>query len=257
MKKLLLLCLLTGITSILARAQAPISNVTIRTSEEQDKVTISYDLARNPRIAFYNIKVKITLDGTVLDARGLSGDVGSQVAAGLGKKIIWDVHRDLSELAGELKVEVLTDTPGGGATGPNGPCVPIKTLPAYAGLGGVAASGAGLLITGLTIEGDSKDLYDVYKSNLDASDPVFSDISREDYYAEANKKHKNAQILMIAGGVTIVAGGVIMVSRLIKINNYNKRCGGKMGDISRFKLEPSVVGNMNAPGMGLSLTYQF
>ena len=251
MKNLFLFALLVFTGSLYA--QNPVSNVKIRLSDEQDKVTVYYDLARSSRISYYNIKVSITLDGEKVDATGLTGDFGPQVTAGLGKKILWDVHQDVSELSGELKIEVTTDTKTGG-----GGCVPIKTLPAYAGLGGVAASGAAMLIGGLTLENDSQPLYDTYSTVLDPNDPVYDELSREEHYSEANSKHKKGQWLMIAGGATLVAGGVIFVSRLIKINNYNRRCReGRLGYTPKWDLKPSVSGLSASPGVGLSLTYTF
>ncbi len=233
-------------------AFSQISNVKTRINDEQDKVTITYDLARDPKITFYHIKVKITLDNELVTATGLTGDVGIQVTSGLGKKIVWDVTKDLSEISGELKVEVTTDSKP-----VNPPCRPINAVPAYAGLGTVAASGLGLLIGGLSLQNTSAELYDVYKTNLSPDNPVYAELSREDHYAEANKKHKTATALMSGGGAIMVVGGAILVTRLIKIKKYNRDCSRRMGFVPDIDIQPAVVSAGIAPGFGLGLTYRF
>lgn len=254
MKQILIATLLAAIFALPLTAQ--ISNVTTRVNDEQDKVTITYNLDRGA--SFYNIQVRITMAGEVVNAKGLSGDVGPQVLPGLGKKIVWDVHTDVTELLpGELKIEVTTDTkpkPNGG--GFSAPC-PMTVTPTYAGLGGVGLSGIGLIVGGLSIENSSKELYDVYKATLDPNDPVYAEMTREEHYSEANKKHKQGTGLMAAGGAVLVAGGVIFVTRLIKIKNYNKTCGGKTGYVPNWKLQPAVFGGGQVPGPGVALVYRF
>lgn len=234
-------------------SNAQITNVKTRINDEQDKVTITYDLARDPKITFYNIKLKITLDGELVTATGLSGDLGGQVTAGLGKKVVWDVTKDLSEISGELKVDVTTDSKP-----QNAPCRPINAVPAYAGLGTVAASGLGLLIGGLSLENQSGELYDIYKTNLDPESAVYAELSRADHYAEANKKHKTGTALSAGGGAIMVIGGAILVTRLIKIKKYNRDCARKMGFVPNFDLQPTIVSaGGSTPGFGLGLSYKF
>lgn len=227
-----------------------VSNVVTQVSEDRDKVTVTYDLARRSGIPNYNIAVKITLDGEVVAAQALSGDVGPNVTPGYGKRIVWDVIKDLSELYGTLKIEVTSKT--------NAPdCIPMKTIPVYAGLSGVGASGAALLLSGLKIESDSKDLYKVYKDNLDPNAPVFSETTREQFYQDANSKHKKATWLSIGGGTVLVAGGVVMITRLIQISKYNKKCSGKTTDASpKWNLAPIVdVGSGNGVSAGVAINF--
>jgi hypothetical protein len=234
----------------ISTATAQITNTKIKISDEQDKVTITYDLARNPRITFFNIKVNITLGGETVNATGLSGDLGPQVAAGFGKKIIWDVAKDLSELSGELKLEVTTDTKGGGTN-----CRPINAVPAYAGLGSVGISGLGLIITGLSVEGKSKDLYDIYKNNISPTASVYSELSRDEHYAEANKKHKLGSGLLYGGTAVLVVGGAAFITRAIKIKNYNRKCAGlSSAPERRLEFQPRVVGLC---GIGVGIGYTF
>lgn len=83
-KRILIAGLFLGLCGALI---AQISNVTVRVNDEQDKVTITYNLSPAPGVNAYDIKVRITMAGEVLEPRGLSGDLGQQVRPGLGKKI--------------------------------------------------------------------------------------------------------------------------------------------------------------------------
>ncbi len=230
------------------------SNVTVRVSEEQDMVTITYNLARNSRIPFYTIAVNLSLDGIPLATpAGLTGDLGSQVTAGLGKKIVWDALQDVTSLEGELKVDVVSRT----TVSENGPasCVPIKTIPVYAGIGGVAVTGLGLLVSGLSQLSEANGLYEVYSSQQNPTDAVFGSLSRDEHYQEANSKHKQGTWLSVGGGLTLAAGGAAMVMRLLKINAYNRQCAGGGATAyaePRWQLNPALAGSP-----GLALTYSF
>ena len=245
-----LFLLLSGFASAQTNA---ISNVKIRVSSERDMVTITYDLARNSRISFYNITVDLTLGGNrITRPAGLSGDLGGQVTAGLGKKIIWDTRQDITVLEGKLEVEVLTTT---SADALGAPCTPIKTIPAMAGLGGAMAAGAGLLLTGLGQKGESNDLYAVYAANTNPSATPYANLSRDEYYQEANSKHKSGAWLTAAGSGIILAGGAVFLTRLLKINAYNKKCReGQPVSLAqpRLRLEHTTAG-----GPGLGLIFEF
>jgi hypothetical protein len=248
MQNSLIICFL--ILILTSHAASQITNVTTKVNAEQDKVTITYDLGRDARA--FDIKVRITMDGEVVTLRGLTGDFGPQVIPGLGKKIIWDVHTDVTELMpGELKVDVYTFTKTTG--GDFSPPCPMKVIPAYAGLGGVGLSGIGLVASGLTLENNSKTLYDVYKTTTNPDDPVYQDLSRQEHYNEANKKLNQGIGLMVAGGTAIVIGGAVIINRLVKIKRYNKNCDDKMGKVPEWRFQPSVVGigHVTYPGFAI------
>lgn len=246
-----LMCWNIFISIISAQTTPPsVSNVVTQVSQERDKVTVTYDLARKTGVTQYNVSIRITLDGEVINAEALSGDVGPNITPGYGKRITWDVLKDVSELYGSLQVEVTAKS--------NAPdCIPMKTVPVYAGLSVVGASGIALLLSASKLESESQELYDVYKNNLDPNSPVFDETSREDYYQDANKKHKQAAWLS-AGGITVlVAGGAIMVARLIQVNKYNKNCAGhKTSDTFIKNLNPIVrVGGIEKGAAGIVYTF--
>ncbi len=217
-------------------------------------VTISYDLARNSRLPFYDIKVQLSLGGKIIaNPAGLSGDLGGQVTAGLGKKIIWDTRQDITSLEGELKVDVLTNS--GATVDGKMPCAPIKTVPVLAGLGGVGVAGLGLMVSGLGQKGESNDLYDIYRDKTNPDDAAYATLSRDEHYQDANSKHKSGTWLTIGGGAIIAAGGAVLISRLLKINAYNKRCQEGTGSVMaqpRLRLETATSG-----GPGVAVVYHF
>lgn len=232
----------------------PISSVNIRVSEEQDMVTITYDLMRNSKIPFYDIKVSLKLGGKEINNPvGLSGDLGPQVTAGLGKKILWDTRQDITALEGELKVDILTTTGIEGSVG--APCTPIKTVPVIAGLGGVAVTGLGLLVSGLGQLGNGNDLYDIYSKNTDPDNSVYASLTRDEHYQEANSKHKQGTWLTLAGGGILLAGGAVFINRLMKVNAYNRDCAnrGRVGyNAPKIRLDP-----VTSSGPGIALVYEF
>jgi hypothetical protein len=250
MQNSLIICLL--ILTLTSQVASQITNVTTKINDEQDKVTITYDLGHGAPV--YDIKVRITMNGENVTLKGLTGETGPQISPGLGKKITWDVLSDVTELMpGELKVDVYTSTI---TTRVSSPC-PMKVIPAYAGLGGVGLSGIGLVASGLTLESNSKTLYDVYRTTTDPNDPVYQDLSRQEHYDEANKKLNQGIGLMVAGGAAIVIGGGIIIGRLVKINRYNKDCGGKMGQVPEWRFQPSIVSIGHVPCPAFAIVHHF
>jgi hypothetical protein len=248
---ILLMILFVPLDAFGQGTSSAVSNVVTQVSEVRDKVTVTYDLARRPGVPSYTIVVRITLDGEVVSAQALSGDIGPNITPGYGKRIVWDVLKDLSELYGSLQIEV-------SAKSATPDCIPIKTVPVYAGLTGAGAAGLALILSGLKLESDSKELYDVYKINLNPNEAVFNELSREEHYQEANSKHKKGTWLSIGGGTVIVAGGVILVSRLIQIKKYNKDCGGRTTDaFQQWKVRPLVgVGSsINTVSAGIAVNF--
>ncbi|MDZ4710329.1 MAG: hypothetical protein SH818_18155 [Saprospiraceae bacterium] len=238
-------------------AQLAISNTQIKVSEHQDKVTITYDLARTKKIPFYNIFLRITIDGEEIQAKGLSGDIGNTVYPGTERKVIWDALTDVSELSGELKIEVLTNTQVS-ASEINAPSE-VKIVPAYAGLGGVVVTGGTLAFLGFKAFGDYKPLYSVYKLNTNPSSSIFNQLSREEYYDDANSKYKKGQYMLIAGVTILAAGGYMMISRIIKIKKYKKKMSAKQPNsaFKSFEVKPSFAAYSMSLQPGLSLKISF
>jgi len=187
---------------------AQVTNVTWALSPNQDKITISYDLAAE---RFFDVYIEARLDEKVLKPLNISGDVGKYLKGGSGKQAVWDILRDNLELEGKLEIKVaaidLLDDIAGKQSGEKTEPVRIKTggggkTSALIGL----ALGLGSVGYGLSLESKSKDLYSVYKSNRLESAPVFQNQSREDHYLDANRKHKSGLLFLSTGGVAVLYG---------------------------------------------------
>ncbi len=235
-------------------------------NDRQDTVFVIYDIPANKKIQFYNIFLKITLDGEEIRAKGLSGDVGNMVTPGRSKKIIWSTTIDVLELSGELKIEVLTDTKeGSGSLSANRQ--DIKIIPAYAGLGGTVVTAGTLAYLGYKANSDYKEsfkpLYDIYTANKNPNDVLFygnGKISREEHYDEANKKYKKGQYYLAAGGAVLAAGGYLMISRIIKINKYKKDMATMRSSTSNESHKKpyfllALNNPLGIPSMGLQLNF--
>ncbi|MBT1687584.1 hypothetical protein [Dawidia soli] len=213
--------------------------------ENDERIVITYDLAKQGNAIYFDVALKVIIDNKAIVPKSVSGDVGNYVRMGTGKKIVWNIFDDIAELNGELSVEVsatspvptntatttsttkkpeetvkapdlLKDLPSG-ATG--------KGIPFWVGLGGIGATGAGLITSGMKSSSDAKDLYNVYKANTVETAAVYEEMgsTRNDVYDEANKKHKTGTFLKVAGGAVLLTAGIIMVNRLIQLKKLEQR----------------------------------
>ncbi|MFH0765351.1 MAG: formylglycine-generating enzyme family protein, partial [Calditrichota bacterium] len=82
-----------------------------------DKIIVEYDLVGN---GTYEVTLSVSTDNGVtfhLQPRALTGDIGAKVEGGRGKRIVWDVFRDLKRLSGDVAVKVNAVSGNAGATG--------------------------------------------------------------------------------------------------------------------------------------------
>jgi len=73
-------------------------------NQKENKIIISYDLIDSDNSHFYEVTLEISNDGGVTFKsipKSLQGDIGRNVKPGLGKKIIWNVLKDVAELQGD------------------------------------------------------------------------------------------------------------------------------------------------------------
>jgi hypothetical protein len=246
--KFILLCFLfLGFLKLYSQ-QGVVRNQSVRISEEQDKVTIMYDLISSGSVSdYFSIQVEIRLDGVKLDPRGLSGDIGNLVSPGLGRKIVWDVYTDIAELSGELAIRVYVDKP---AQSTGLPC-PISAAPAYRGLVSLVGTGSTSILWGIRQYNKAYSWYtEEYQPN-----PVVS-------MDEFDKYEKNFRVnskIFIGAGAGIVAVGVIsFINKITKINKYNRACTGIGSTLQkpRFEVRPILTGSViSAPGLGIALTF--
>ncbi len=72
-----------------------------------NKLIVSYDFSDNEKAQYYDVWIEVTtLQGTRINARTLTGDVGDHIKAGKEKKIVWDFGSDEIVIDEEVNIEV-------------------------------------------------------------------------------------------------------------------------------------------------------
>ena len=198
---------------------------TLSSLHTSEYVTITYDINHKTGIETeYQVELRIM---------GIPSDkfVGELVATGTGavsvsstnsegRTIEWFykengfAERDIAELSFEVLASL-------GSSGSMGAPVPWTLI------GGIAAPGLTLLVSGLTKESTAQDDYKVYEEIRDPGNAVYQDFEasgglsqRGAYYEDVNKRHKSAQLMMAGGGVIVAVAGAILVSHLTKKNKF-------------------------------------
>lgn len=236
--------------------------------ENDEKINITYDLARQDSYIYFDVSVKVTINNETVIPKALSGDVGSFVKIGTNKKITWNIFEDLTELNGELTVEVVaynpvpTDPKAKATEGPapsveNMPPLPAeRKIPLWVGLGSAGAAGAGLLLSGLKSSDEGKDLYAIYKDNKYEAADIYTELgtTRDDVYSEANKKYKNGSLITIAGAAVLTATAAMLVKRIVETKQLNKR---SVAMTPFFRVPAHDANTKSKPVAGLTLRLRF
>ena len=267
--KNLLFCLLLLLTSGLTHAQR-VANVDWNLDASQENILITYDLIKEGAGSnqYFQVSVKATLNDKPLNIASLIGDIGGYVKAGVGKRIVWAWASDVSEIEGNLKFTIVAvdplssnPTPANPAVNPNAArTTPTagRPVPPWAGItgsGGLAVTGIGLGVAGLSQISNSRELYTVYETNLDPSAAVYSELSRDEHYTEANAQFKKGQWFSYGGLAILAAGGYLMVSRIVGYNKLKKNAGFSVAPT--FQPNNPSMGYGFKPQPGLRLGYRF
>ena len=90
---------------VFSQSTAEIQN--IQFSAHKDTLTVTYDIIQAERKELFDISLVITTaSGKMIRPRAVSGDVGSNVNGGKGKRIYWDLNRDQIFLKEGIEVEI-------------------------------------------------------------------------------------------------------------------------------------------------------
>src|SRR5690606_23177511 len=142
---------------------------------DNEQIVITYDLSKQGTYIYFDVSVKAMVDNKAINATALSGDIGNFIKVGKGKRIIWNMFQDITELNGELTIEVLafnpvpstakTELQGEPSETPEVKLPATSNVPFWVGMGGVGATGLGLLMNGMKSSSEGKDLYKIYTDN--------------------------------------------------------------------------------------------
>ena len=78
----------------------------LKASATGSTVTITYDLASPDTGQKFTIELKSSQDGFLRALKEVSGDVGGNQSAGLGKKITWDARKEIGAFQGDISFEI-------------------------------------------------------------------------------------------------------------------------------------------------------
>ncbi|MHC1703311.1 MAG: hypothetical protein AB9846_05330 [Tenuifilaceae bacterium] len=230
MKHILSICLAfviahTAHSQITKLSNATISGVSFDMSTDK-KMVITYDIVGGKPSEKFDITLTIITDsGNKLETKTISGDLKG-VPAGSGKRIIWDIGKDIAYLDENIHVEIeakqinpkvipytskgkaivwSTFLPGAGSTrlGQNGVHI-LKGIAAYA-------------LIGLSVKfnNDAVKAYDSYKLATTATE-------RNDFLSQTESK-QNLSNFMVYGAVTVWV--VDYLNIMLMKNKTDKRKG--------------------------------
>ncbi len=212
-----------------------------RVTASADKITISFDIIPNGSHENFEVTLR-TSDPNIRPQNGLTGvsRAGQYIRAGTDKRITWYFQEDgysPSDLQG-LRIFVVAIDPvdmGGEIPGSNlSPTVNPPSV--WAGLSASAATGLGLLTSGLVTlsnSGPGSEEYALYSTYTNPSvagyDSVYNSLINElgitgrgdeggggegSYYDYLNKRYKRSQWMIAAGGAILAASAIIIVNRI-------------------------------------------
>ena len=259
MKKInLLLHLLLFIAIFQVKAQR-VTNVDWKLDEASEKINLSYDLNKEGNNLYYDIAMKVIVNGKTIipKSTSIAGEVGKFQRIGKAKKIAWDVREYAEQLDGaNIQFQITASTNTDGSVNRDGGVPPTrnkpKNLPVYAGLGGVATIGLGLIIGGVTSQNNAKDDYDKSLADINTKTSLTSTQKQTEVqtaYDDFNPKYRKGQGLLYGGiGVFAISAG-ILVYRIYWNNKLQSRMGGVYPII-----EPNyTVKNFQNPSVGLTM----
>jgi hypothetical protein len=182
-----------------------ISDVSFRL--ENNMIVVEYNIISSLPDEKFTIELKFVSEtDQIIFPKSLTGDIGKNIEAGRGKRIIWDYVSDRFEFSGNIKAVVnIAPSP----THSRGPSYALLSV-AVPGLGGhfvqenkirpiaTTVSTVGLLTYGILMKSKSNKYYDDYKQCVDYAD-------YQTYYDKANSAHHKYYIATRIAAVVWIA----------------------------------------------------
>ncbi len=197
-------------------------------------ITLRYKLSGVKETKPYlGVFVKAKGKAGVIPIASAEGDIGGGVDndASKEKVITFDPIRNNLEDLGDLQFKFdVVAFPAKYADRGDELLAPVRQIPYLS----AAVAGAGLGIWSAFVYADSRELYDVYKMELNPFDDIYLNQSREEYYTKANRKYANAQIMAVGGGALLVSGAALWIDYRMKKSGWNK--------MKKWSLGPNSLG---------------
>lgn len=236
---------------VIVDSHAEIKNVDFNLVEDQ--LVITYDLINARANEKYIVTVSIfTESGKKVDAKTFTGAIGENITGGYGKRIVWDISRDIAYLNDKIYVELeaVHQNPKIIQPTSKGKAILLSTF--YPGWGSSKTTLKGYhTIKGVLGYGCiAGSFYYRYISNQSYTDyrNSSSTTERNDYYDQALKEDKASKILLSTAGAIWLLDYVTILAA----PNHSQQKGFK-SEIVYFG--PSFNPVMNCAGIFLKYNF--
>jgi hypothetical protein len=191
------------ISQVIIDSKAVVSNVDFKLVNEE--FIITYDIVNSRPGELFLVKVNIlTESGKPINAKSFKGDFGKNILGGYGKRIIWEISKDIAFLDDKISVEVEAVNQNPRLIKPvsKGKALLLSTL--YPGLGSSKITLKGYhLIKGVASYGSLVGSF-LYQQKSDRSahdyDAAVTAADRDKYFNANHDQKQLSKILMYTAG---------------------------------------------------------
>ena len=186
-------------SQVIVDSKAVVSNVDFSLVNEE--LIITYDIINSSSGELFMVKVNIlTESGKPVSAKSFKGDVGEKISGGPGKKIIWEISKDIAFLDDKIYVEIEAVNQNPRVIRPvsKGKALLFSTV--YPGLGSYKITLKGYhLIKGVAAYGSLAGSFMYKKKSEQASldyDKATTSADRDKYFTAYHDQKQASKILM-------------------------------------------------------------
>jgi hypothetical protein len=240
-----------GFSQVVVDSKANVTDVDFNLVSDQ--LIITYNIIDAKANELFNVKINILTEaGKPVNAISFSGDIGSGISGGSGKRIIWEISKDIAFLDDKIYVEVEATHQNPKVLKPvsRGKALLLTTL--YPGLGSSKITLKGYhMVKGVAGYGALAGSF-LYMRKADQSavdyDKATTTADRDKYYEAYNDQKMASRIFIITTGAVWLLD---YVTDLVAMNRSQKK-GFKSNIVY---LGPSVI----SPNYykGLTMVYNF
>jgi hypothetical protein len=202
-------------SQVIVDSKARVSNIDFYLANEE--LIITYDILNSEPGELFQIKVSIlTESGKPVNAKSFKGDFGDNVSGGSGKKIVWEISKDIVFLDEKINVQVEAVNQNPKVLKPvsKGKALLLSTL--YPGLGSSKITLRGYhLIKGVAAYGSLAGSY-LYKKKSHQSaldyDKAITSVDRDKYFNASQHEDQLSKILLYTAGAIWIIDYVTVIA---------------------------------------------
>jgi hypothetical protein len=227
---------------------------TTRLAIVDKRLEIDYNFLKAKKNQRFEVWVEITnSQGIKIDAKTFSGDVGTNLLGGSGKKIIWDyntdglVMNDEVEVIINAKITTVTGAISGGKCFFQSIIIPglgMSTVDKGKPYWLISVLGYGAVGTSIYLNSSSKTYYDKYKLSTDQTEAT-------NYF---NKSQSQKDMSKVFAYTAIGTWSISLIWTIIKVKQHNNSMA-TVNKRQRFSMYTSIEPYTKKPMLGIK--YKF